>query len=163
MSFLHYPIEMFLFLNILIAVICRPSWNAYLETHLLSSWQICYMLHDLSYLMQNEYYSKSAGTIYHSCVPILIDVINSISTWISNHIPSKVYGEITYPYPNFSSCTAKVWEWINYFIPHCIMDIIKSPQSGVTLCFQFVSAASVSASAAATTFASHVKTIWAKP
>ena len=39
------------------------------------------------------------------------------------------------------------------------MWIIKSPQSGVTLCFQFVSAAS----AAATTFASHVKTVWAKP
>ena len=35
--------------------------------------------------------------------------------------------------------------------------IIKSPQSGVTLCFQFVSAASASA-AAAKTFASHVKT-----
>ena len=40
-------------------------------------------------------------------------------------------------------------------------NIIKSPQSGVTLCLQFVSTAS--ASAAATTFASHVKTVWAKP
>ena len=39
--------------------------------------------------------------------------------------------------------------------------IIKSPRSGVTLCFQFVSA--VSASAAAKTFPSHVKTVWAKP
>ena len=38
--------------------------------------------------------------------------------------------------------------------------IIESPQSGVTLCFQFVSAAaSASASAAAMTFASHVKTV----
>ena len=44
--------------------------------------------------------------------------------------------------------------------------IIKSPRSGVTLCFQFVSAASAAtsaASAASTTFASHVKTFWAKP
>ena len=47
--------------------------------------------------------------------------------------------------------------------------IIKSPQSGVTLCFQFVSTASAAttasaaASAVATTFASHVKTVWAKP
>ena len=39
--------------------------------------------------------------------------------------------------------------------------LIKSPRSGVTLCFQFVSAAA--ASAAATTFASHIKTISAKP
>ena len=34
--------------------------------------------------------------------------------------------------------------------------LIKSPQSGVTLCFQFVSAAA--SAAAAMTFASHVKT-----
>ena len=40
--------------------------------------------------------------------------------------------------------------------------IFKSPRSGVTLCFQFVSAASAAASAAAKTFPSHVKTVWAK-
>ena len=42
-----------------------------------------------------------------------------------------------------------------------IFMIIKSPQSGVTLCFQFVSAAASAAAAAANTFASHVKTVWA--
>ena len=45
--------------------------------------------------------------------------------------------------------------------------IFKSPRSGLTLCFLSVSAASVSAasiaSAAAKTFPSHVKTVWAKP
>ena len=41
--------------------------------------------------------------------------------------------------------------------------IIKSPQSGVTLCFQFVSAAASPSAAAAMTFASHVKTVWASP
>ena len=44
---------------------------------------------------------------------------------------------------------------------------VKSPQSGVTLCFQFVSASMfVSTSTAATaamTFASHIKTVWAAP
>ena len=35
--------------------------------------------------------------------------------------------------------------------------IIKSPQSGVTLCFQFVSAAASASAAAAMTFASHFK------
>ena len=45
-----------------------------------------------------------------------------------------------------------------------IVNVIKSPQSGMTLCFQFVSTASAAASsAAATAFASHVKTVWAKP
>ena len=37
--------------------------------------------------------------------------------------------------------------------------LIKSPRSGVTLCFQSVSATS----AAAKTFPSHIKTVWAKP
>ena len=37
-------------------------------------------------------------------------------------------------------------------------------QPGVTLCFQFVSAAAAAASSAApTTFASHIKTVWANP
>ena len=40
------------------------------------------------------------------------------------------------------------WEW---------QSIIKSPLSGVILCFQFVS------TAAAMTFASHVKTVCARP
>ena len=48
------------------------------------------------------------------------------------------------------------------------MMVIKSPQSEVTLCFQFVSTTSAATgsaavSAATTTFASHVKTISAKP
>ena len=45
-------------------------------------------------------------------------------------------------------------------------NIVKSPQSGVTLCFQRVSAAApASAAATATTFASqtHFKSVWAKP
>ena len=43
--------------------------------------------------------------------------------------------------------------------------IIKSPQSGVTLCFQFVSsaAAAAAAAAAAMAFASHSKTVSARP
>ena len=40
------------------------------------------------------------------------------------------------------------------------MKVIKSPQSGVTLCFQFGSTAAASAAAAAAmTFVSHVKTV----
>ena len=43
-----------------------------------------------------------------------------IPSWISNHMPSKVWDEITYPVPNFN----EVWEWISNFIPHIIMDVI---------------------------------------
>ena len=47
-------------------------------------------------------------------------------------------------------------------VRHSSTYIIKSTESGVTLCFQFVSAAA-SAPVTAKTFASHVKTVSAKP
>ena len=47
--------------------------------------------------------------------------------WISNHMASKVWGEIIYPFPNFNGTTVEVWEWISNFIPHFIMDVITYP------------------------------------
>ena len=38
-------------------------------------------------------------------------------------MPSKVWDEITYPFPNFNVCTFEVWEWIGNFIPHFTMDV----------------------------------------
>ena len=31
-----------------------------------------------------------------------------IPSWINNHIPSKVWDEITYAFPNFNGCTVEV-------------------------------------------------------
>ena len=31
---------------------------------------------------------------------------------------SKVWNEITYPFPNFNGATVEVWEWLSNFIPH---------------------------------------------
>ena len=45
-------------------------------------------------------------------------------TWISNHMPSKVWNEIAYPSRNFNGYAVEVSEWIIYFIPHFIMDVI---------------------------------------
>ena len=47
-----------------------------------------------------------------------------IPAWISNHIPNNVWGEITYQFPKLNGCTVQVWEWLNNFIPHIIMDAI---------------------------------------
>ena len=33
---------------------------------------------------------------------------------------SKVWHEISYPFPNFNGCTVEVWEWITNFIPRFI-------------------------------------------
>ena len=39
----------------------------------------------------------------------------------------KVWDVITYPLPNFKSCTVQVWEWIVIFIQHIIIDAIMVP------------------------------------
>ena len=43
-----------------------------------------------------------------------------------NYMPSKVWDEIDNPYPNFNGITVEVWEWMNIFIPHIIMDVISN-------------------------------------
>ena len=50
-----------------------------------------------------------------------------IRAWMSNHTPTKVWNEITYPFPNFNCVTVAVWKWISNFIPHFIMDGITYP------------------------------------
>ena len=39
-------------------------------------------------------------------------------------MPSKVWDEITYPFPNFNGATVEVWEWISNFDPNLLMDLI---------------------------------------
>ena len=59
--------------------------------------------------------------IYYHCLTVIIPA------WISNHTPSKVWDEITYPFLNFNGTTVEVKEWISYFIPHIIMGVITYP------------------------------------
>ena len=42
-------------------------------------------------------------------------------------MPSTMWDQITYPFPNFNGCTVEVWEWISNFIPHFIRDVITYP------------------------------------
>ena len=35
-----------------------------------------------------------------------------------NYMPSKVWDEITYPFPNFNSYVVEVKEWLSNFISH---------------------------------------------
>ena len=45
--------------------------------------------------------------------------------WVSNHMSSEVSDEITDPF--LYGCPVEVWEWINNFITHFIMDVITYP------------------------------------
>ena len=64
---------------------------------------------------------------------LLRDGLTLIPIWVSNHMHSKVWDEITYPFPNLNSCTIEVWERISNFTPHNIMDVITYPmiQAGI--------------------------------
>ena len=43
-------------------------------------------------------------------------------TSLSNHMPSKVWGEINYPFPDINGTTVEVYEWVSNFAPHFLMD-----------------------------------------
>ena len=44
-------------------------------------------------------------------------------------MPRNVWDEITYPFPNFNSCTVEVREWTSNLILHLIMDVTTYPCS----------------------------------
>ena len=39
-------------------------------------------------------------------------------------MPSNVWDEITYPFPNSNGCTVEEWEWRGNLIPHILLDVI---------------------------------------
>ena len=47
-----------------------------------------------------------------------------IPAWISNHMPIKVWDEVTYPFPICPQLHVEVWEWVSDFIPYFIKDVI---------------------------------------
>ena len=51
-----------------------------------------------------------------------------ISTWICNHMPCKMWDEITYQHPNSNGATVEVWEWISNCIPHLYNDCNYLPR-----------------------------------
>ena len=51
-------------------------------------------------------------------------VTTLIPAWVGNHMPYKVWDEITYPFPNFNGGTVEVWEWISNFMPDFTRHVI---------------------------------------
>ena len=47
-----------------------------------------------------------------------------IPAWIGNHMPSKVWDESTYPFPNLKLCSRWSLEWINNLVSHVEIDAI---------------------------------------
>ena len=43
-------------------------------------------------------------------------------------------GEITYTFPNFNGAAIEVWEWMNNFIPHFMIDVLVHASITVKPC-----------------------------
>ena len=69
--------------------------------------------------MPSPPYSNRTGSL-HASSPFYKHGLTLIPAWISDHILSKVWDEIIYPFSNFNDCTVEVGEWISNFIPHFI-------------------------------------------
>ena len=44
--------------------------------------------------------------------PFYLHGLSLIPVWISNHMPCKVWDEITYPFPNFNGCILLHYIWV---------------------------------------------------
>ena len=64
-----------------------------------------------------HFWGESMQHIKHELWPILhgLSLFPALET---NHIPLKVWDEITYPFPNFNGAVVEVWEWTSYFIAY---------------------------------------------
>ena len=51
--------------------------------------------------------------------PFCQDGLTLIPSWISNHMASKVWGEIIHTFPSINGCTVVVWELICNFMHGC--------------------------------------------
>ena len=79
--------------------------------------QARFMAHQICMSVKANNHAQDGGQFTVIAVKSLI-----MLPWISNHMISKVWGEITYPFPNFNGATVEVWEWISNLIPHFMMD-----------------------------------------
>ena len=59
--------------------------------------------------------------------PLSLTLINFIPAWISKHMSSKVWDEITDSSTNFNGGTVEVCEWTSMFPLYLIMDVITYP------------------------------------
>ena len=63
----------------------------------------------------------------NSCGPVYQQGLTLILAWVSNQMPSKVWDEITYTFPNFNGSAVEMWEWISNFIRNIIMVVSDFP------------------------------------
>ena len=87
-------------------------------------WIFCLGFKRCHFEFYNQHNSVSCKDIWG---PFYQHGLIIIPARISYHMPSKLWDEITYPFPNFNGCTVDVFEWSSNFSSHFIMDVIIHP------------------------------------
>ena len=75
---------------------------------------------------QKENIYSLSTTITHQG-PFLLAWLTLTPAWTSNYINYKVWGEITYLFPNFNASSVEIYDWISDFIPPFIGHVITYP------------------------------------
>ena len=65
--------------------------------------------------------------------PFCLHGLTLITAWICYPMPSKMWGEITYPFLNFNCVSIEIYDWISNFVPHLIINIATNPSMGSKL------------------------------
>ena len=105
--------------------VCVLRWIIYCHNDLrtLIYWYVSY----ISCVMYTNDHIDSSGWDRNMPSGLLYKNGLNLTAWMNNHISSKVWHEITYPFPKFNGATVEVWEWKSNFMPHFIMGVIIHP------------------------------------
>ena len=67
----------------------------------------------VTYIIWWKLSNLSLSTLKWPRCPFYVHGSTLITSWVSNYIRYKVWGETTYPFPNFNGSAFKLWNFIN--------------------------------------------------
>ena len=116
----------------IITALLHPHWLGHHFTRRCTCTWRCYSIcrNSAKYTVTHTCVCYGVSTIlsdFESLVVTCSPGLISFPAWISNPMPSKMWDEITYPFPNFNGATVEVCGWLSNVIPHFIADVIIYP------------------------------------
>ena len=88
---------------------------------------LCHHVREFSIPMEGFKYNHHQNLYLYNQNPLYWHGLTLSPAWITNHMSSKVWVEITYPFSNCTGAAVEVCEWMNNIIPYVIIDVITYP------------------------------------
>ena len=86
-----------------------------------SQYVVIFLTYSYAYTYKTSKRCMIRGT---HLAPLLLMWFNFNPSMDNNHMPSKMWHDFTYPFPNFNGYTVEVWEGISNSIPHFMLGVI---------------------------------------